>query len=54
VPALNDFYALEFPPAKVVGEASIVAGVAIVLLEVGWRLSRVVAHRRAVAPVPDE
>jgi cation-transporting ATPase E len=53
VPGLRNFYALEFPPAKVVGQASIVAAVAIVLLEVGWRLSRVVASRRSVAPVPD-
>jgi len=49
VPGLRDFYALEFPPGKVVVEAAIVAGVAIALLEVGWRLSRVVANRRAVA-----
>jgi cation-transporting ATPase E len=51
VPALRDFYALELPPPRVVAEASLVAGVAIVLLEVGWRLSRVVANRRSVAPV---
>ncbi len=49
IPGLRDFYALQFPPAKVVVEASIVAGSAIVLLEVGWRLSRVVANRRSVA-----
>ena len=49
IPPLRDFYALEFPPADVVFEASIVAVAAIVLLEVGWRLSRVVAHRRDVA-----
>ena len=49
VPGLRDFYALEFPPGKVVVEAAIVAGVAIALLEVGWRLSRVAANRRAVA-----
>jgi hypothetical protein len=48
-PGLRDFYALQFPPADVVAEAAIVAGAAIALLEVGWRLSRVVANRRAVA-----
>jgi cation-transporting P-type ATPase E len=53
IPPLRDFYALQFPPPEVVVEAAIVAGVAIVLLEVGWRLSRVVASRRSVAPVPD-
>jgi cation-transporting P-type ATPase E len=51
---LRDFYALQFPPRNVVIEASIVAAVAIVLLEVGWRLSRVVANRRDVAPLRTE
>ena len=41
VPALRDFYAVQMPPADVLGEAAIVAGVGIVLLEVGWRFSRV-------------
>jgi cation-transporting ATPase E len=54
VPALRDFYALQLPPADVLVEAGIVAVAAIALLEVGWRLSRVVAHRRSVAPVPSE
>jgi len=54
IPPLRDFYALQFPPPEVVVEAAIVAGVAIVLLELGWRLSRVVASRRSVAPVPDD
>ncbi|HXY94073.1 MAG TPA: HAD-IC family P-type ATPase [Acidimicrobiia bacterium] len=49
IPPLRHFYALQFPPPDVVLEAGIVAGVAIVLLEVGWRLSRVVANRRDVA-----
>jgi cation-transporting P-type ATPase E len=49
IPGLRDFYALEFPPADVVFEASIIAAAAILLLELGWRLSRVVANRRAVA-----
>jgi hypothetical protein len=46
---LRDFYALQLPPPDVIVEASIVAGSAIVLLEIGWRLSRVVANRRSVA-----
>jgi cation-transporting ATPase E len=49
IPGLRDFYALQLPPVDVIVEASIVAGSAIVLLEIGWRLSRVVANRRAVA-----
>ncbi|MEX2099788.1 MAG: cation-translocating P-type ATPase [Acidimicrobiia bacterium] len=52
VPALRDFYALQFPQREVAIEASIVAGAAIALLELGWRLSRVVVSRRSVAPVP--
>ena len=51
---LRDFYALQFPPRQVVLEASIIALVAIALLEVGWRLSRVVANRRDVAPLRSE
>jgi cation-transporting ATPase E len=46
VPALRDFYALEIPPGHVVLEAAIVAGVAVALLEVGWRFSRVITQRR--------
>ena len=49
IPALADFYAVKLPPRKVLVESAIVAGVAIVLLEVGWRLSQVVANRREVA-----
>ncbi len=49
IPALADFYAVKLPPRNVLVESAIVAGVAIVLLEVGWRLSRVVANRREVA-----
>jgi cation-transporting ATPase E len=51
IAGLRDFYALQLPPRNVVIEASIVAAVAIGLLEVGWRLSRVVANRRDVAPL---
>jgi len=51
---LRDFYALQLPPRQVVIEASAVALVAIALLEVGWRLSRVVANRRDVVPLRSE
>ena len=47
VPALSDFYALELPPDDVLAEAGLVALGAIVLLEVGWRASRVVGRRRS-------
>ncbi len=47
VPALSDFYALELPPDDVLVEAGLVALGAIVLLEVGWRASRVVGRRRS-------
>ncbi len=46
VPAFRDFYALEIPPADVVAEAAIIAAVAVVALELGWRFSRVVGQRR--------
>jgi len=49
IPGLRDFYAVEFPPADVVFEATLIAVVSIVLLEVEWRVSRVVANRRDVA-----
>ncbi len=54
VPALRDFYAVQLPPARVLGEAAIVAGVAIVLLEIGWRFSRVIGSRRNFDEVVDE
>ncbi len=43
---IRDFYAVEMPPANVLLEASGVALVAIILLEVAFRLSRVVGARR--------
>jgi cation-transporting P-type ATPase E len=47
---LRDFYALELPSsAQVLGVAAIIAGAAMLLLEIGWRTSRVVAQRRSVA-----
>jgi cation-transporting ATPase E len=54
VPALRDFYAVQLPPAEVLGEAAIVAGVGIVLLEVGWRFSRVIGNRRSFGDVADD
>jgi cation-transporting ATPase E len=54
VPALRDFYAVQLPPARVLGEAAIVAGVAIVLLEIGWRFSRVIAGRRNFDELVDD
>ena len=54
VPAFRDFYAVQLPPAEVLGEAAIVAGVAIVLLEVGWRFSRVIGSRRNFGDVVDD
>jgi cation-transporting ATPase E len=46
---LRDFYALELADARVLGVAALIAGSAMLLLEIGWRTSRVVANRRAVA-----
>jgi hypothetical protein len=46
---LRDFYALELPSAQVLGVAALIAGGAMLLLEIGWRASRVVASRRSVA-----
>jgi cation-transporting P-type ATPase E len=49
IAGLRDFYALQLPPDDVLVEAAAIAGAAIALLELGWRLSRVVANRRDVA-----
>jgi cation-transporting P-type ATPase E len=46
VPFIRDFYAVELPPANVLLEASGIAVVAIILLEIAFRLSRVVGNRR--------
>jgi len=46
---LRDFYALQLPGARVLGVAALIAASAMLLLEIGWRASRVVANRRAVA-----
>jgi cation-transporting ATPase E len=54
VPSFRDFYAVQMPPVEVIGEAAIVAVAAIVLLEVGWRFSRVIGNRRNPHQVVDE
>jgi cation-transporting ATPase E len=54
VPSFRDFYAVQLPPAAVLGEAAIVAGVAIALLEIGWRFSRVIGSRRSFGEVVDD
>ena len=54
IPGLRDFYAVELPPANVLGEAAIVAGIAIALLEIGWRFSRVIGSRRNFDEVVDD
>jgi cation-transporting ATPase E len=53
VPAFRDFYAVQLPPVEVLGEGAIVAGIGIVLLEVGWRFSRVIGSRRNPHSVVD-
>jgi cation-transporting ATPase E len=52
-PPLRDFYAVELPPAQVLLEAAGVAVVAIVLLEVAFRVSRVVTNRRDFSHAPE-
>jgi cation-transporting ATPase E len=46
---LRDFYALELPDARAIGQAALIAGGAILALEIVWRTSRVIARRRDVA-----
>jgi cation-transporting ATPase E len=53
IPGLRDFYAVQLPPADVLGEGAIIAGIAIVLLEVGWRFSQVIGSRRNFGDVVD-
>jgi cation-transporting P-type ATPase E len=45
VPFLRDFYALEIPDAQLLGQAALIAAGAMLLLEIGWRTSRVVGRR---------
>jgi cation-transporting ATPase E len=46
---LRDFYALELPDWRIVAEAGLIAGAAILVLEVGWRASRVIGRRSDAA-----
>jgi cation-transporting ATPase E len=43
---LREFYALELPEWRIIGQAGLVAAGAILLLEIGWRASRVIGRRR--------
>ncbi len=43
---LRDFYALETPDVRVLGEAALIAVAGILLLEIGWRASRRFGRRR--------
>ncbi len=49
VPAFRDFYALQIPDARVVGEASLIALAGMLGIELVWRTSRVVGRRRMSA-----
>ncbi len=49
VPPLRDFYALQIPDAGSVGAAIGIAAVAVVLIEVGWRVTQAVIRRRSEA-----
>jgi cation-transporting ATPase E len=49
IPPLSDFYALELPDARSLVQCALIAGGSILLLEIVWRTSRVIARRRDVA-----
>src|SRR5262245_29476103 len=49
IPPLRDFYGFALPDARSLGQCALIAGAAIVLLEIVWRTSRVIARRRDVA-----
>jgi cation-transporting ATPase E len=40
VPALRDFYALELPPFRVLGEAALITIAGMLAMEIGWRVTR--------------
>jgi cation-transporting ATPase E len=58
IEVLRDFYALQLPDVRVLGEASLIAVAGIFLLEIGWRASRRFGRRRdamsAAAAAADE
>ncbi|MSO79101.1 MAG: HAD family hydrolase, partial [Acidimicrobiia bacterium] len=43
---VRDFYALDLPEWRIVGEAGLIAAGAIIVLEIGWRASRIIGRRR--------
>jgi cation-transporting ATPase E len=43
---LSDFYALELPDARVLGQAALIAVAGILLLEIGWRASHRIGRHR--------
>ena len=50
---LRDFYALQLPDWRIVGEAGLVAAGAILVLEIGWRASRIIGRRRVERTLDD-
>jgi cation-transporting ATPase E len=54
VEPLRDFYALELPDGRVLGGTALIAATAILVLEIGWRGSRVVGLRRPDQPEEGE
>jgi cation-transporting ATPase E len=49
VPGLRDFYALRIPDTQMLGEVALIAAAAVLLLEIGWRASRVIQRYRTDA-----
>jgi cation-transporting P-type ATPase E len=45
IEAFRDFYALELPDARMLGMSALIAIAAILLVEIGWRASRVLGAR---------
>jgi cation-transporting ATPase E len=50
---LRDFYALELPDARVAGQAALIAAAGMLVLELGWRASRIIGRRHGRTE-PDE
>jgi hypothetical protein len=46
VEPLSDFYALELPDARVLGQAALIAVAGILCLEIGWRASHRIGRHR--------
>jgi hypothetical protein len=42
----REYFALDLPEWRVLGEAGLIAAAAILVLEIGWRASRVIGRRR--------